>query len=126
MEDGNPYDPDWTPDDDDGFDYQDDEPSDDDLDEIDEEFGEQMDDIMQHFEAESQEFNEAEVEFTEKYGFVHNCRCDKDWEEGNLGVVSVCYLGMVTDALDTLATTREEVKDANRAIAKLRIELAAK
>lgn len=120
------YDPDWNPDESDPFG---DEPSDEDLDDIerdeDEEFGEDMEELMEHYTAETAEFNASEAAFTEKYGFTHNCRCAEDWEEGNLGVVSVCYLGMVTDAMDTLADTREELKDVKRSLAKLRIESAS-
>lgn len=114
------YDPDWEPD-------EDDEPSDDDLEAIedeDDEFNEGMEELMQHYTAETTEFNEASEEFTEKYGFVHNCRCAQDWEEGNLGVVSVCYIGMVTDALDALEGKVVELKNAKRELAGLRIKLA--
>lgn len=123
------YDPDWTPDgEEDPFGGEYDEPTDDDLDEIDreegEDFEEGMEELMSHYEQETQTFNDAEEEFVEKYGFVHKCRCAADWEEGNLGVVSVCYLGMVTDAMETLAAKVDELKSTKRELAILKIERA--
>lgn len=125
---GNPYDPDWT-EDNDLFDDER-EPSEDELEAIekeqeDSEFNENMDELLAHYEEESKEFNEAEAEFIDTYGFEHHCRCAQDWAEGNLGVVSVCYLTMVSDAMETLATTHKELKEAKREIADLRIQLAS-
>jgi len=123
MSEGNPYDPDWTPEDDSDGAYFD-EPTDEDLDDIErenDEFQENMNELLSHYEAEQDEFNEAEAEFTAKYGFVHKCRCAEDWDAGNLGVVSVCYLNMVNDAMETLASKMEELKDAKRELARIRI-----
>lgn len=122
MPEGNPYDPEWTEDDgSDDFFGESDEQDTQDEDEV---FGDAMGELLAHYEAEPEEFNEAESEFTERYGFVHKCRCAEDWAQGNLGVVSVCYLNMVSDAMETLEKTIKEVKELKRENAKLRIDLA--
>lgn len=86
--------------------------------EFNEEFNEE-----EHSEEESEELASPE-EFTEKYGFEHNCTCAEDWSSGNLGVVAVCYLNMCREALDVLAATREENAGLREELAALRIELA--
>lgn len=63
-------------------------------------------------------------EFAARYGFVHDCHCAEDWDTGNLGVVSVCYLNMCRDALEHLATARAEIIEKDAEIAALRVELA--
>lgn len=87
-------------------------------------FQSQMSDLVNYYEAEQDEFNDAHADFIERYGFKHDCRCAEDWNDGNLGVVSMCYLGMATDAMNTLADKIKEVKELNRDIARLKIELA--
>lgn len=57
---------------------------------------------------EQDELNETDV-FVETYGFEHNCRCADDWAEGNVGLVSNCYLGMTETAMENLAETRKEL-----------------
>lgn len=89
-----------------------------------ERFQEQYNETLAAFTAEQEEFNEDHKAFIEKYGFTHDCHCAADWEEGNLGVVSMCYLGMATDAMNTLADKIKELKEVNKENAKLRIELA--
>ena len=122
MPEGNPYDPEWSEDNDSDGDYFDDsEPTEQGEDEV---FNDAMGEILSHYEEEEKEFNEAEAEFTDRYGFVHKCRCAQDWAEGNLGVVSVCYLNMVADAMDTLERVNKELKEAKRENARLRIEHA--
>lgn len=64
------------------------------------------------------------AEFAARYGFVHECHCAEDWDTGNLGVVSVCYLNMCRDALEHLANARGEISEKDAEIAALRIELA--
>lgn len=120
MPEGNPYDPEWTEGDSEDIFGEPDEPEQDE----DEAFGDAMGEILAHYEEEQAEFNEAESEFTEKYGFVHKCRCAEDWAQGNLGVVSVCYLNMVGDAMETLEKVVKEVKELKRENAKLRITAA--
>ena len=62
-------------------------------------------------------------EFVELYGFQHECRCAEDWAEGNLGVVSVCYLEMCRDALEYLKQARKELADKDAKLAQARIFL---
>lgn len=75
-------------------------------------------------ENESIEVLADAAEFAARYGFVHECHCAEDWESGNLGVVSVCYLNMCRDALEFLAGARSEIQEKDAEIAALRIELA--
>lgn len=88
------------------------------------EFGEGMESILSQYREESAEYNAAQQQFAERYGFKHDCHCDQDWEEGNLGVVSMCYLGMVADAMETLANARDELKEVKRENGRLKIQLA--
>lgn len=74
------------------------------------------------YKAEQDEMN-ASDEFFQLYGFEHNCRCADDWAEGNLGLVSVCYLEMCREALDLLKTTRQEIADVKAENAQYRIQL---
>lgn len=113
------YDPDWEPDDD-APELDPDYDEDFDRDEVVEEkfFG--------NFQLEEDTRDDAadQAAFEAKYGFIHDCHCDEDWQSGNLGVVSVCYLGLVNDALDTLEKKIESVKTLERDVARLRIQLA--
>ena len=120
---GNPYDPDWVEEGSDDFFGESDEHSEQDSE--DEAFGDAMGELLAHYEEEQEEFNEAEAEFTDKYGFVHKCRCAEDWAQGNLGVVSVCYLNMVSDAMETLENAIKELRELKRENAKLRINAAS-
>lgn len=57
------------------------------------------------------DFNaKAEHEFADRYGFVHKCRCDLDYTEGNLVEVTACYANMTLEALDACATLYAENK----------------
>src|SRR4051794_26242707 len=70
-----------------------------------------FDELSEQYHEEQDELNEGEL-FQQKYGFPHNCTCADDWDSGNVGLVSVCYLGMVSDAMDTLERSIQE----NRAL----------
>lgn len=61
-------------------------------------------------DQETAAFNAAEHEFADRYGFVHKCRCDQDYTEGNLVSVTECYANMTTDALEACATLYAENK----------------
>lgn len=74
------------------------------------------------YKQEQDELNESD-EFVKLYGFEHNCRCAEDWAEGNLGLVSECYLGMCRDALDNLRETREQLATVEAENAQFRIQL---
>src|SRR5207247_83363 len=91
-----------------------------------EEFQQDMEDILSYYQEEQEGFNtdESRREFVSKYGFDHDCHCAVDWEEGNLGVVSMCYLGMISDAMNTLEEKIEELRAVHKENAKLRIQLA--
>lgn len=118
------YDPDWEPNDEDGEAPELD--PEDHGDEEEEEFQRDIEDMLSFYQEEQAGFNEddARKEFQEKYGFEHNCRCAADWEEGNLGVVSECYLGLVADAMDTLEAKIAELREVHKENAGLRIKLA--
>jgi hypothetical protein len=91
-----------------------------------EEFEDNLDDLEPEDEPTPEEFDatvDAEA-FQRKYGFEHNCRCAQDWDVGNLGVVSVCYLNMCSDALDHLAEAIIELGEKDDEIAALRVQLA--
>lgn len=62
-------------------------------------------------------------EFRELYGFTHECHCADDWAEGNVGLVSACYLGMCQEALDGLRDKIKELKASEATNAQLRIQL---
>ena len=54
------------------------------------------------------EFNAMESDFYNRYGFVHKCRCDQDYTEGNMVSVTECYAQMTSDALDACASLKAE------------------
>ena len=80
------------------------------------------DELHEFYEEEQNALNESDT-FKETYGFEHQCRCADDWAEGNLGVVSVCYLEMCNDALDALAAARTELAARKASEAALRIQV---
>lgn len=84
---------------------------------------EETDEDFEEYKAEQDAFNNSD-EFFALYGFKHECRCAEDWAEGNLGVVSVCYLEMCRDALDKLKEAREQIGVLEGEIAQARILLA--
>lgn len=96
------------------------EPDEGESEDIDPEFEE----AIEQREAEQAEFNERADEFLDRYGFKHECHCAEDWAEGNLQLVSVCYLSIIGDALDELEKKIAELKEIKRENARLRIELA--
>ena len=61
-------------------------------------------------DQETAAFNAAEHEFADRYGFVHKCKCDQDYTEGNMVTVTECYANMTTDALEACATLYAENK----------------
>jgi hypothetical protein len=65
-------------------------------------------------------------DFRARFGFDHECHCADDWSVGNLGVVAVCYLNMCRDAMEHLASARQEISQKDDEIAALRIQLADK
>lgn len=123
MPEGNPYDPDWTEGDSDDLFGEREESDLDEATQEDQDFGEAMDEMLSAYEPEVSP--EANAEFTEKYGFVHECHCAEDWAKGNLGVVSMCYLDMVVDAMGTLEKVNLEIKELKRENARLRIDSAS-
>ncbi len=63
-------------------------------------------------------------EFKARYGFEHDCRCEQDWDTGNLAVTAECFLNMIKDALTTLAEAQKKLAEKDEEIATLRVELA--
>lgn len=66
--------------------------------------------LVAYMDQQSAEFNAMEHEFADRYGFVHKCRCDQDYTEGNMVEVTECYARMTTDALEACATLHAENK----------------
>ncbi len=86
---------------------------------------EDHDELHELYQEEQDALNESDT-FEDMYGFEHQCRCADDWAEGNLGVVSVCYLEMTNDALDALVEARKELtanKASNAALQMQVVEL---
>lgn len=86
--------------------------------------GESHDELHEQYQNDQDELNNSD-DFAQTYGFEHNCTCADDWAEGNLGVVSICYLEMVSQALDKLEEARIELDKAKADNAELRMEMAA-
>ena len=67
--------------------------------------------LVAFMDQQSAEFNEkAEKEFADRHGFVHKCRCDLDFTEGNMVEVTECYANMTIQALETCALLNQENK----------------
>jgi hypothetical protein len=81
-----------------------------------------FDELSEQYHEEQDELNGSDL-FRQKYGFDHDCTCANDWDTGNVGLVSVCYLGMVSDALDTLEKVIQDNRALQAEIAQLRIAL---
>ena len=86
--------------------------------------GELLGTFTDEVSGDTAKFNADKLAFEEEYGFDHDCHCDEDWASGNLSVVSVCYMGLVNDAMNTLSSKVKELKSKEREIAKLRVALA--
>lgn len=87
------------------------EPEAEDNDETTDESAETDPSVVAFLDQQSAEFNErAEHEFADRYGFVHKCKCDSDYTDGNLVEVTECYANMTLEALDACATLYAENK----------------
>jgi hypothetical protein len=82
----------------------------------------QSDELSEQYHAEQDALNESE-EFLATYGFAHDCTCADDWDEGNVGLVSVCYLRMCQDALDELQKRINIERELRAQNAQFRIKL---
>lgn len=82
--------------------------------------GSEREELFEQYKEEQDALNESGT-FEDTYGFSHECRCADDWNEGNLGVVSICYLEMCNDALDALAATRQELGVAKAELAEIKL-----
>ena len=80
-----------------------------------------QDELFEQYLEEQEALNESGT-FEDIYGFPHDCRCALDWNEGNLGVVSICYLEMCNTALDALSDTRKELAETKGELAALKLE----
>lgn len=63
-------------------------------------------------------------DFLDKYGFEHDCRCAKDWLEGNCGMVTECYCKMTDDALEACFRMKGELAGSKREADQLRLQVA--
>jgi hypothetical protein len=80
----------------------------------------EREELFEQYKEEQDALNDS-GSFEDTYGFPHECRCAIDWSEGNLGVVSICYLEMCNDALDALAATRQELGATKSELAELKL-----
>lgn len=67
----------------------------------------EADEFSEFMAEESAKINNNPDAFMDKFGFVHECRCDKDYEEDNLCIVPECWTKMVDDAMAALRLHRE-------------------
>lgn len=112
------YDPDFLPEDDNpeiGEEEEYDEDREDDREEY-------YEDLSGQYHEEQNELNESD-DFYKVYGFEHHCRCADDWDEGNLGVVSVCFLNMCTEAMEHLKARVENERILRAQNAQFRVML---
>lgn len=70
-------------------------------------------------DQEAAAFAEVADEFEKMYGFRHDCHCDKDYAEGNIGEVTECYAGMIVDSLATCAKFNYENKQLRAMVSTL-------
>lgn len=84
--------------------------------------GESHDELHEEYQEGQDEHNNTD-NFLQTYGFEHECACADDWAEGNLGVVSICYLSMVQEALDQLEDSRIELDKTKSENAELRLQV---
>lgn len=66
--------------------------------------------VVAFLDQQSAEHNNAKEAFQEHFGFVHDCRCDKDYSSGNMTEVTECFAQMAQDALDACAGMNAENK----------------
>ena len=59
--------------------------------------------VVAAMDQEGAEFEAQRAQFTDMYGFDHNCHCAKDYSDGALAQVTECYLELTDDALETCA-----------------------
>lgn len=79
-----------------------------------------MDDYGKYLEA----TRTSSEEFEELYGFPHECHCAADWENGDCGIVSECYMGLSDDALAQCHKFKGELADVDRKADALRLQVA--
>lgn len=82
-------------------------------------------DLAEEYRADQETFNtdDSQDEFFNTYGFKHECHCADDWETGNLGVVSVCFLSMIQDAMEALEELNKAKSGGDAENAQLRVKL---
>lgn len=56
--------------------------------------------VVHMLDQSAAEFNGRKDEFYAKYGFEHTCTCDTDYTEGRVGEVTLCFAGLLNDALE--------------------------
>lgn len=62
-------------------------------------------------------------DFEDRYGFTHDCHCDKDWQEGDVAMASHCFMQMAEDALAQCFKFKGTVADLERKLDALRIQV---
>lgn len=66
--------------------------------------------VVAFMDQKSAEHNANAQTFLDHYGFVHDCRCDLDYSDGNMVEVTRCFADMTEDALDACERLTAENK----------------
>lgn len=61
-------------------------------------------------DQEAAAFEEIKEQFSDMYGFTHDCHCDTDYSSGKVVEVTECFAGMIVDSLETCARLNTENK----------------
>ncbi len=61
-------------------------------------------------DQEQQAFRDAAADFARQYGFVHDCKCAEDYENGNTVEVARCFVNLTNQAMATLSYCNMENK----------------
>lgn len=66
---------------------------------------------QEFLELEAADLNGKQDAFFERYGFKHDCRCDKDFAEDRTAHVPMCWVEMMDMAFDRLPAYRAFLKE---------------
>lgn len=78
---------------------------------------------MTDFDGFMEDMAEQVKEFSDLYGFEHDCHCKEDFEEGKVGLVSECYIGLTDDALTQCSKFKGKLAELERTLTNLRIQV---
>ena len=66
---------------------------------------------ISNLDQQETEFNNKRDQFSEEYGFDHECRCGQDYTAGNVTEVTACFVQLAYDALAACARMKEQIED---------------